>query len=108
MTGGAWAEEALGLLFQRVTETLGQVGARFPLHADPADGHWTSTGRGSWTGGFWAGLLWLRARHTGSDTDRAQAATVTARLAPWADADTATRGLILWYGTALATGDEAA
>ncbi|MFI8825367.1 sugar ABC transporter permease [Streptomyces sp. NPDC053431] len=36
------------------------------------------------------------------------AATVTARLAPWVEADTATRGLILWYGTALAAGDAAA
>ncbi|MEU0406096.1 sugar ABC transporter permease [Streptomyces sp. NPDC006197] len=108
MTAGAWAEEALGLLFQRVTETLGQVGVCFPLYADPADGHWMTTGRGSWTGGFWAGLLWLRARHTGSDTDHAAAAAATARLAPWVDADTATRGLILWYGTALAAGDETA
>ncbi|MFF8378218.1 sugar ABC transporter permease [Streptomyces sp. NPDC015661] len=108
MTVGVRAQDALDLLLQRVTETLGQVGARFPLYADPADGRWTTTGRGSWTGGFWAGLLWLRARHTGSDADRAEASAAIARLAPWAEEDTATRGLILWYGTALATGDEAA
>ncbi|MEU9861965.1 sugar ABC transporter permease [Streptomyces sp. NPDC047971] len=108
MTAGGWAEDALGLLHLRVGETVEQVGDRFPLHADPADGHWTTTRRGSWTGGFWAGLLWLRARHTRSDGDRAVATAVTARLAPWAEADTATRGLILWYGTALATGDAAA
>ncbi|MCX4984714.1 sugar ABC transporter permease [Streptomyces sp. NBC_00572] len=84
------------------------MGARFPLYADPADGRWTSTGRGSWTGGFWAGLLWLRARQTGLDAHRSAAADATARLAPWAGADTATRGLIVWYGTALAVGDEAA
>jgi unsaturated chondroitin disaccharide hydrolase len=104
-----WAEEALGLLLRRVEATAGQVGERFPLYADPDDGRWTTTGRGSWTGGFWAGLLWLRARHTGRDTDRAAASAATTRLAPWAEADTATRGLILWYGTALATeGDVAA
>ncbi|MFD3991581.1 sugar ABC transporter permease [Streptomyces sp. NPDC058583] len=103
-----WAEEALGLLLARVGETAEQVGDRFPLYADPADGRWTTTGRGSWTGGFWAGLLWLRAGRTGSDEDRAAAAAVTGRLAPWAEADTATRGLILWYGTALATGDATA
>ncbi|WP_432074098.1 sugar ABC transporter permease [Streptomyces wuyuanensis] len=108
MTAADWAEEAVGLLLQRVGETAEQEGHRFPLYADPADGHWTTTGRGSWAGGFWAGLLWLRARHTGSGAARAAAAAATARLAPWADADTATRGLILWYGTALATGDEAA
>ncbi|MET9542245.1 sugar ABC transporter permease [Streptomyces sp. NPDC006553] len=103
-----WAQEALGLLLGRVGETVEQVGDRFPLYADPADGRWTTTGRGSWTGGFWAGLLWLRAGRTGSDEDRTAAAAVTGRLAPWAEADTATRGLILWYGTALATGDTAA
>ncbi|MEU2654956.1 sugar ABC transporter permease [Streptomyces sp. NPDC007325] len=108
MSAPGWAEEALDLVLHRVGETSGQVGDRFPLYADPAGGRWTTTARGSWTGGFWAGLLWLRAARTGSDEHRARAAAVTARLAPWADADTATRGLILWYGTALATGDAAA
>ncbi|WP_435186712.1 sugar ABC transporter permease [Streptomyces sp. bgisy126] len=108
MTGTGWAEEALDLVLSRVEETSEQVGDRFPLYADPSDGRWTATGRGSWTGGFWAGLLWLRAGHTGSDADLAAAADVTARLAPWAEADTATRGLILWYGTAVATTDAAA
>ncbi|MFD8972955.1 sugar ABC transporter permease [Streptomyces sp. NPDC059593] len=108
MTATGWADEALGLVLRRVGETSEQVGDRFPLYADPAEGRWTTTGRGSWTGGFWAGLLWLRAGRTGSGEDRTAAAAVTARLAPWAEADTATRGLILWYGTALAAGDAAA
>ncbi|MFD4372342.1 sugar ABC transporter permease [Streptomyces sp. NPDC058486] len=106
--GPGWAEEALGLVLRRAGETSERVGDRFPLYADPADGRWTTTGRGSWTGGFWAGLLWLRAAHTGCHTDREAAAAVTARLAPWAEADTATRGLILWYGTALTADDAAA
>ncbi|MFE6709143.1 sugar ABC transporter permease [Streptomyces sp. NPDC057695] len=101
MTGTReWAEEALRLVLGRVTETAGQVGARFPLYADPDDGRWTTTGRGSWTGGFWAGLHRLRALHSGTAADRRAAAAVTARLAPWAEADTAARGLVLWYGTA--------
>ncbi|MFJ2932123.1 sugar ABC transporter permease [Streptomyces sp. NPDC087219] len=108
MTVTDWAEEALGLLLGRVGETSEQVGDRFPLYADPADGQWTTTGRGSWAGGFWAGLLWLRAGRAGRDEDRTAAAAVTGRLAPWAEADTATRGLILWYGTAPATEDTAA
>ncbi|MFF0479183.1 sugar ABC transporter permease [Streptomyces sp. NPDC004284] len=99
-----WADEALDTVLRRVGETARQVGERFPLYADPADGHWTTTGRGSWAGGFWAGLLWLRARRTGAPADRAAAAACTARLAPWTEADTATRGLILWYGTALGDG----
>ncbi|MFE5972958.1 sugar ABC transporter permease [Streptomyces sp. NPDC056460] len=108
VTATDWADEALGLVLGRVAETVEQVGDRFPLYADPADGRWTTTGRGSWTGGFWAGLLWLRAGRTGSADDRAAAAAVTGRLAPWAGADTATRGLVLWYGTALATRDATA
>ncbi|MEU4269771.1 sugar ABC transporter permease [Streptomyces sp. NPDC026092] len=103
-----WASEALGAVLDRVALSHVEVGARFPLFADPGTGRWTTTGRGSWTGGFWAGLLWLRARHTGDERDRAAATECTARLAPWAEADTATRGLILWYGTALADRDPGA
>ncbi|MEV8533400.1 sugar ABC transporter permease [Streptomyces sp. NPDC051211] len=103
-----WAEAALAAVLDRVAVTRAGVGDRFPLFADPGTGRWTTTGRGSWAGGFWAGLLWLRARHTGAEPDRAAAVACTARLAPWAEADTATRGLILWYGTALAGDDPAA
>ncbi|WP_406402346.1 sugar ABC transporter permease [Streptomyces uncialis] len=107
-TGAGWADRALADVVERVAVTRAQVGTRFPLYADPADGRWTTTGRGSWTGGFWAGLLWLRAGFTGDRADREAAAACTARLAPWTDADTATRGLILWYGTAPAGDDPAA
>ncbi|MFJ3880170.1 sugar ABC transporter permease [Streptomyces sp. NPDC090077] len=102
MTSDDWAGRALAAVIDRVTATEAEVGDRFPLYAHPADGRWETTGRGSWTGGFWAGLLWLRALRTGSAADRAAAERCTARLAPWAGADTATRGLIFWYGTALA------
>ncbi|MGP3683599.1 sugar ABC transporter permease [Streptomyces sp. IBSNAI002] len=102
------AGRALAAVIDRVTVTEAEVGSRFPLYADPRDGRWTTTGRGSWTGGFWAGLLWLRARRTGSEADARTAAAWTDRLAPWAEADTATRGLIFWYGTAPALGEAAA
>ncbi|MEU1276778.1 sugar ABC transporter permease [Streptomyces sp. NPDC005805] len=98
----AWAEAALDAVLARVAVTRAEVGDRFPLYADPATGRWTTTRRGSWTGGFWAGLLWLRARRTGAADDLAAAVARTRALAPWAEADTATRGLIVWYGTALA------
>ncbi|MEG3627858.1 sugar ABC transporter permease [Streptomyces poriticola] len=103
----AWAGPALESLLDRVAVTRTEAGDRFPLYADPGSGRWTTTGRGSWTGGFWAGLLWLRYRHTRNAADRAAALRCTERLAPWAGADTATRGLILWYGTALAEGSAA-
>lgn len=63
---------------------------------------WTTTGRGSWTGGFWAGLLWLRAKRSGGIADLASARACTQRLTRWSGADTAARGLILWYGTVCA------
>ncbi|MFE1771063.1 sugar ABC transporter permease [Streptomyces sp. NPDC059008] len=105
MTAGEWAERALSDVLDRVAGTAAEVGDRFPLFADPESGRWTTTRRGAWTGGFWAGLLWLRAGHTGRRADRAAAAAWAGRLEEWAAADTATRGLILWYGTALADGD---
>lgn len=108
MSGPEWARRALAEVLDRVAVTAAGAGERFPLYADPDTGRWTTTGRGSWAGGFWAGLLWLRARHTGDPADRAAAAACTARLADWADADTSTRGLILWYATAPATGDTGA
>ncbi|MEU2896034.1 sugar ABC transporter permease [Streptomyces sp. NPDC001273] len=103
-----WVGPALESVLGRVAVTLTEVADRFPLFANPGDGRWTTTGRGSWTGGFWAGLLWLRARRTGQETDREAAMRFTGRLADWVDADTATRGLIFWYGTALADTPEAA
>ncbi|MFB7977068.1 sugar ABC transporter permease [Streptomyces vinaceus] len=108
MTPADWAGRALADVLDRAAVTRTETGGRFPLYADPETGSWTTTGRGAWTGGFWAGLLWLRARHTGEPADRAAAAACTARLAAWAEADTATRGLILWYGTALADRDPGA
>ncbi|MFJ4283415.1 sugar ABC transporter permease [Streptomyces massasporeus] len=101
----AWAAPALDSLLDRVAVTQAETGDRFPLYADPDTGTWQTTARGSWTGGFWAGLLWLRARCSGDGSDREAARSCTARLADWAEADTATRGLIFWYGTALADDD---
>ncbi|MER5779655.1 sugar ABC transporter permease [Streptomyces sp. NPDC002039] len=108
MSAARWADAALDAVLDRVAGTRAEVGERFPLYADPDTGRWVTTGRGAWTGGFWAGLLWLLARHTGAEEDRAAASACTARLADRVDDDTATRGLILWYGTALAGADPVA
>ncbi|MFF1688368.1 MULTISPECIES: sugar ABC transporter permease [unclassified Streptomyces] len=103
-----WVAPALKSVLGQVALTHAEVGDRFPLFADPDTGRRTTTGRGSWTGGFWAGLLWLRARYTEDEGARAAAAKYTGRLADWVHADTATRGLIFWYGTALADTAESA
>lgn len=106
-----WAGQALASLLERVSVTADEVGPRFPLYADRDSGSWKSTSRGSWTGGFWAGLLWLRGLSSGDSAHRAAASDCTQRLRYWVRQDSATRGLVLWYGTALAAGpggDEAA
>jgi unsaturated chondroitin disaccharide hydrolase len=95
-----WAVRALGRVLERVESTLSTVGDRFPLYADPVTSAWRTTRRGSWAGGCWVGLLWLRARLTGSARHCRQAEEWARRLEPWVDADTAVRGLIFWYGAA--------
>jgi unsaturated chondroitin disaccharide hydrolase len=95
-----WAERTLAAMFEWVAATEAAVGTRWPLFADPETGEWTTTGRGSWAGGFWAGLLGLRAALGTDPADRAAARRRTAALASWTGVDTATRGLIFWYGTA--------
>lgn len=92
----AAAVRSLDLLMERVGATAREAGARFPLYARPGEA-WVATRRGSWTGGFWAGLLWLRALRSQRGADADLAGVVTARLRPWARADTAVRGLIFWY-----------
>lgn len=91
---------AAELMIGRIRATADEVGDRFPLHADPATGRWTTTRRGSWTGGFWAGLLWLVAARTAAPEDRARALSCTRRLRERAQDDTDTRALTFWYGAA--------
>ncbi|MFF2214033.1 serine/threonine-protein kinase [Streptomyces antibioticus] len=92
----AEATEAVEQLL-RATARLRRLAAdRYPLYA--VDGNWTFSRRGSWTPGFWAGLLRLTARITGDRTDRRHAAEVGARLAERLDDDTVTRSMTFWYG----------
>jgi unsaturated chondroitin disaccharide hydrolase len=90
-------EAALDSILNRVAVVTAQVADRFPLFADPVSGRWTTSRRGAWTGGFWAGLWWLRVAVLGRD-EREVARVWTVRLAPRAGDDTATRGMIFWYG----------
>ncbi|NKY84513.1 hypothetical protein [Nocardia veterana] len=93
-------EDALDRVLARVDSTEAAVGRRFPIHADPESGVWLTSRRGSWVAGFWAGQLWLRARLSGRAEHVCAAREAAERLVPAAGLDTATRGLILWYGAA--------
>lgn len=88
-----WAHDLVRRMCDQVDETEAAAGERFPLHLH--NGQWKTSARGSWTGGFWAGLLTLRALATGTG----DIAPVRDRLDVWADADTVLRGMIFWYGS---------
>jgi unsaturated chondroitin disaccharide hydrolase len=84
----------------RVQSIADTVGDRFPLYAD-SSGVWRTTRRGSWAAGCWVGLLWLRANRSGATSDIRAAEEWARRLDVWTEADTATQGLIFWYGAAI-------
>lgn len=98
MPTGDDLDRGVGVLLDRVDVVERAVGARFPLYADTATGVWTTTARGAWAGGFWAGLLWLRAALRGGEGHTAAALRCTERLLPRRAGDSAVRGLLFWYG----------
>jgi unsaturated chondroitin disaccharide hydrolase len=89
-------EEGLALAQERVESTLGQVTREeiFPHAAPSASGVWTGTREGTWTSGFWAGLLWQWAAQTGAAEDAAVATKWTLRLVPHLDRHTHDIGFI--------------
>jgi len=104
-----WAR-AGRLLRARVATTAGAVGDRFPRHADPPTGEWTTTQDGDWTGGFWVAMCWLsRTAPEGGDAERAQ--RFAERLHSRPPAPPATAGLRAYYGAlvgAVVAGDAGA
>jgi unsaturated chondroitin disaccharide hydrolase len=101
-------DAALEVVLGRVDQIEAAVGDQFPLYCHPVTGAWKTTRRGAWTGGFWAGLLWLRSAVSENPVDRDTARQWTQRLAPRAADDTVTRGMTFWYGAGIGyqlTGD---
>jgi len=88
-----WAHHLVRRMCEQVDEAEAVAGERFPLYRQ--DGRWKTSARGSWTGGFWAGLLTLRRLATGTG----DLAAARERLDVWADADTVLRGMIFWYSS---------
>jgi unsaturated chondroitin disaccharide hydrolase len=90
--------DAIHAITQRFSTTADAAPDGFPFSADPATGEWTTLADAFWTGGYWAGLLWLSA------DDRAE--HWSRRLDERLDVNTGLRGMLFWYGAAL--GDQLA
>jgi unsaturated chondroitin disaccharide hydrolase len=55
-------ERGARLLRARVVTTAESVDDKFPHHADPPTGEWTTAPNGGWMCGFWVAMCWLSAR----------------------------------------------
>jgi unsaturated chondroitin disaccharide hydrolase len=93
--------DAIGRMLERMEDTRKRVGNEYPHWADPETGTWTTTVDGDWTGGFWAGMHWLAAKHTGKGHYRAQAAALARGLRSRVAVDTVFKSFPLYYGAAL-------
>lgn len=92
---------AAAAVFRRMDEVAAQCGGRFPLFRVPEMEEWTLSRRGSWMGGFWAGLWWLRAAAGGRAEDRERARRWSRSLAPALDEPSVNRSFVFWYGATL-------
>ena len=72
--------DALELLVHRMDAIDAHCTSGFPLYSPGAGDQWTISRGGSWTGGFWGAWWWLRARLTGSASDRRKASGICQRL----------------------------
>lgn len=77
MTGTGWQDDAITAAIARVRGIAREV-TDFP-HITEAR-RWVQTADGVWTGGFWAGLLWLAHAREGQTADRDAAIRYTERL----------------------------
>jgi unsaturated chondroitin disaccharide hydrolase len=95
-----WSE-AIGRMLKRMDDTRGRVGTAYPHWADTETGNWTTTADGDWTGGYWAGVHWLAAKHTGETRYRTQAAALAQGLKSRVAVDTVFKSFALYFGAAL-------
>ncbi|SDH68311.1 unsaturated chondroitin disaccharide hydrolase [Pseudomonas flavescens] len=95
------AERAIDQMLARLDLIQAACGEAFPLYCRGVGQPWKASCGGSWLGGFWAGLWWLRAYGQGDRQDQQQAERIARRLADKLDDDTHHRSLIFWYGAGL-------
>ncbi|ENO90240.1 hypothetical protein [Thauera linaloolentis] len=93
--------DSIDALFGSLDGIAEQCGDRFPLFRPAAAAEWTSSRRGSWLGGFWAGLWWLRAARYGRTHDLETARIWSTRLASSLPEPSINRSFVFWYGAAV-------
>ena len=101
MQGVDLYQTAIHAIFKRMDEIAAQCGDRFPLFRPDVATQWKLSRRGSWLGGFWAGLWWRRAAYTRSADDHAVARTWSAQLQPLLSEPSINRSFVFWYGAAI-------
>lgn len=92
---------AMDAIWRRMDEITECCGTDFPLFRVASAERWTFSRRGSWIGGFWAGLWWLRARITGRTRFLEHASNWCSRLAPVLKEESVNRSFVFWYGAAV-------
>jgi len=92
---------AIARMRARIDQTAETVGEKFPHHAEPSTGAWTTTPSGDWTGGYWNAMLWLTAAATADQRYARLAERWTAKLRSRIDSQTSAKGLLFYYGAAL-------
>lgn len=101
MVEGSRRRAAAEAVFRRMDEIAAQCGGRFPLFRVPEVEEWTLSRRGSWMGGLWAGLWWLRAAASGRAEDLERARRWSRSLAPALAEPSVNRSFVFWYGATL-------
>lgn len=86
---------------QRIASTLGGPSDGFPHVADQATGLWERSPDGDWTGGFWAGQLWLLAAADPAGGWVTRALEWARALRARATSETVFRGFLFWYGAGI-------
>jgi unsaturated chondroitin disaccharide hydrolase len=100
MNDDLWTR-ALDHMTVRIGDTAIQVGNGFPDYADPETGKWIISPDGSWTGGFWNGMLWLAYATTREQKYLDWAERWTDLLRPRVSSENIFRSFLFYYGAAL-------
>jgi unsaturated chondroitin disaccharide hydrolase len=100
MSDAIWTD-AIERMMVRFDDTAAQVTEGFPDYAEPRTGRWTASPDGSWTGGFWNGMLWLALATTKEQKYLDWAERWTELLRPRVQSENIFRSFLFYYGAAI-------